>query len=147
MVSFIDIANGWQDGSIYDTPVNGIGAVIDNLRMAGYNVVIYSTRCGSDEGRNNIRNWLEKYNIKVDGLAIEKPIAAMYVDDRAIQFNGNCRALMRDIHRFKSWTEKTRKICPCCGDEFVVDGKASNRQIYCSPGCRIEMARAKQYNY
>ena len=130
-------SKGWQDGSIYDEPVKGIKEVIDELRK-DYKIVIVSTRSATEQGKNNIIEWLKKYNIEVDDISKGKPPALIYVDDRAINFNGNCKTLMRDIKNFKSWTEKNKKICAFCGKEFFNDNIGKNRLKYCSMECRIE---------
>lgn len=140
-------SKGWQDGSIYDKPVDGIKEVIEQLRNE-YKIVIVSTRSSTKEGKESILNWLKKYNIKVDDVLKEKPPAIMYIDDRAINFNGNCKTLIAKIKNFKSWTEKSRKVCPCCGKEFFIDNIYNNRTKYCSIECRIrsniEMERKKR---
>ena len=123
-------SKGWQDGSIYDKPTNGIKETIEELRKE-YRVVIVSTRSSTEEGRQNILKWLNKYNIQVDDILAEKPPAVMYVDDRA------CKTLMRDIRNFRCWTEKARNICHCCGKEFFIDDN-SRRQKYCSIDCRVK---------
>lgn len=130
-------SKGWQDGSIYDKPVKGIKEVIDELRK-DYKIVIVSTRSATEEGKNNIINWLKKYDIKVDDISKEKPPALIYVDDRAINFDGNCKTLMKKINNFKGWTEKNKKICSFCGKEFFKDDVCNNRLKYCSIECRIE---------
>lgn len=126
-------SKGWQDGSIYDEPVEGIKEVINELRK-DYKVVIVSTRTSTQEGELAIKLWLEQYGFVVDGLVKEKPPAVMYIDDRAINFNGNCNTLMRDIKKFKSWTEKASKKCAYCGKDFF---DKTNNKKYCSVGCRI----------
>lgn len=134
-------SKGWQDGSIYDKPVEGIGIVIDQLRMAGYKVVVYSTRCSTPFGILSVETWLEKHKIKVDGVTDTKPIAMAYVDDRAIPFGGNCEILMREIRNFKPWTEKARKECLYCKKEFILNDISKSRNRYCSMECR---KRAKE---
>lgn len=126
-------SKGWQDGTIYDEPVEGIKEVIKELRK-DYKVVIVSTRTSTIEGELAIKAWLKQYEIIVDGVMKEKPPAIMYIDDRAINFNGNCNKLMGDIKNFKSWTEKARKKCAYCGKEFF--DKTNNRK-YCSVVCRV----------
>lgn len=129
-------SKGWQDGSIYDGPVPGIKNVIDELRKENYKVVIVSTRCSTQKGIAEMIKWLNKYDIEVDRIDKEKPPAIMYIDDRAIKFNGNCKTLMRDIKNFKCWTEKEQKTCPNCGKVFFNNTLAS-RTKYCSSRCRI----------
>lgn len=127
-------SKGWQDGTIYDIPTEGIKETIEELRK-DYKIVIVSTRSATENGRNDIVEWLKKYNMEVDGITAEKPPAIIYIDDRAVNFNGNCKTLMRDIKKFKCWTEKARKKCAFCGKDFF-DG-INNTRKYCSINCRI----------
>lgn len=135
-------SKGWQDGSIYDIPVEGIKETIEELKK-DYKVVVVSTRSATKDGRIAILTWLDNYNIKVDDVMAEKPPAVMYIDDRAVNFNGNCKTLMRDIKKFKSWTEKARKTCAYCGKEFF--DNINNTKKYCSVGCRIA-SNIEHYN-
>ena len=143
-------SKGWQDGSIYDKPTEGIKETIEELRKE-YKIIVVSTRSATEEGRKSILDWLDKYGIEVDDVIAEKPPAIMYVDDRAVNFNGNCKTLMRDIKNFKCWSEKARRKCAYCGKEFFEDSNIS-RTKYCSMDCRvranIEMAenRRKKIN-
>lgn len=96
----------WLGVSILpDPPVAGIKEQIDIIREK-YKVIIYSTRCSTQDGKEAVRKWLEKYNIEVDGLSYEKPIAFVYVDDRAICFEGNAEGLAEKVDNFKNWIEK-----------------------------------------
>lgn len=131
-------SRGWQDGTIYDKPVDGIKETIDKLRKEGYEIVIYSTRASSIAELKDMNTWLRKHEIKVDDICSEKPIALMYVDDRAIPFNGNCETLMKNIHNFKVWTDKAKSTCPYCGTEFYIDDIAKGRRKYCSIECRVK---------
>lgn len=104
-------SKGWQDGSIYDEPVPGIKTIIDELRKENYQVVIVSTRCSTEQGITEMIEWLNKYDIEVDRIDKEKPPALIYVDDRAICFDGNTQHLWDSIISFKTWQEnKSIKI-------------------------------------
>lgn len=98
--------SGWQGiDSISDPPVPGITQVIKELRGLGYKVVIHSTRCSSERGKDAILRWLDKYDIAVDDVSETKPSAVCYVDDRAIRFDGNTKNLVRQITEFKSYLD------------------------------------------
>lgn len=98
--------SGWKGIDIIpDKPTDGISEVIRNIRNKGFEVVIVSTRCVEDKGINAIKRFLSDNNIEVDGIMANKPPALVYVDDRAICFNGDTADLEERICNFKSWVE------------------------------------------
>ena len=98
--------SGWQGADKCPDPlVEGIDEVIKDLRK-DYKVVIVSSRAETVEGRLAIRDYLKKYNIEVDGIGCEKPPAIVYIDDRAICFNGDTANLAEQVRNFKPWTKK-----------------------------------------
>lgn len=98
--------SGWKGTDVIpDKPTEGIKEVIDNLRNKGYEVVIVSTRCVEEKGIEAIKLYLSTNNIEVDDIMAHKPPALVYVDDRAINFNGDTSNLVEDICNFKSWVE------------------------------------------
>lgn len=99
--------SGWQGTAVIpDPPVEGIKEAIDNIRKE-YKVVVVSTRCAgpTDLGLNAVKKYLEKYNIVVDDVVAEKPPAIVYIDDRAICFDGNASTLFDKINTFKPWNK------------------------------------------
>lgn len=113
--------SGWQGAvMIPDPPVPGIKEAIDEIRSAGYEVVVVSTRCAGGTGAAamaEIWKWLDTHGIKVDKVCAEKPPAIVYIDDRAITFDGKPETLLGKIQAFKPWNKKkkTLKPCPFCG--------------------------------
>lgn len=105
--------SGWKGPTeIPDPPVDGIKEAIADIRGAGYKVVIVSSRCNytSRDGKHNlgiesIKEWLDKYNIFVDEISAKKPPAIVYIDDRAICFDGNSSSLLEKINSFKPWNK------------------------------------------
>ena len=91
---------------IPDPPVPGIGWVMEDLLERGYRVVIVSARSATKKGRVAIRKWLEKYRLPVVEVVAEKPAALVYVDDRAICFDGDCDILCEKIINFVPWYKK-----------------------------------------
>lgn len=97
--------SGWQGIDVIpDPPVDGIKEVIDELRNKGYEVVIVSTRSAYPTGKFAMLEWLTKYDIMVDKISDIKPPALVYIDDRAITFDGNTDGLVEKICNFKPWT-------------------------------------------
>lgn len=99
--------SGWQGiDKIPDEPVSGIREAITDIRNAGYKVVVVSTRCADPKGKSAVEQYLDKHNIVVDDVCAEKPPAIVYIDDRAICFDGNCNTLLNRINEFTPWHEK-----------------------------------------
>jgi hypothetical protein len=92
-------------GIISDGPVEGIREAIDEIRKE-YEVFVVSSRCTETIGIASIKKWLDKYGIVVDGVVSEKPPAIVYIDDRAITFDGNPNTLLSKIKEFKPWNKK-----------------------------------------
>ncbi len=102
--------SGWKGAEIIsDPPVPGIKEAIADIRAAGYEVVVVSTRCGSNAGRYAVEEWLNDHEIIVDRINATKPPAIVYIDDRAIRFDGNPSGLLQEIKSFIPWN---RKWCP-----------------------------------
>lgn len=98
--------SGWQGVTIIpDSPVSGIREALTQIHDAGYHIVIVSSRCASSEGANAIYAWLKKYDLDrlIDEVCAEKPPALVYVDDRAICFDGHPETLLSKIDSFKPW--------------------------------------------
>lgn len=98
--------NKWERVDIIKgQPVPGMQQCVNELRKT-YKIVIYSSRCLETSGVEAIQNWLDKYNIEVDGITKDKlPYASMIIDDRAINFSGDPRKLINDINKFVVWTK------------------------------------------
>ena len=91
---------------IPDPPVPGIKEAIAEIRAAGYEVVVVSTRTATATGFEAVRAWLLDNGIEVDRLCVEKPPAIVYIDDRAICFDGNAADLLGKIQAFRPWNRE-----------------------------------------
>lgn len=99
--------SGWKGVDIIpDPPVPGIAEAIAAVRAAGYRAVIVSTRSAYISGHNAIVDYLHHNNIVVDSVESEKPPAVVYVDDRAICFDGDPTTLLNKIQSFKPWHQQ-----------------------------------------
>lgn len=65
-------------------PIAGAREALRDLRAAGHTVIIYTAR-GWSEHRVT-RHWLEQHGIEYDGLHMGKPVADVWIDDRAVRF-------------------------------------------------------------
>ena len=83
-------SNGWQNGEIYDDPIEGAFEKILRLYLDGFHICIFTARTELEP----IREWWNKwYNIKFpksEMFPLEitniKPPAIAYIDDRGITF-------------------------------------------------------------
>jgi hypothetical protein len=64
-------------------------------------VVVCSSRCHSAEGRRAVQSWLDKHQIVVDEVCEHKPPAYVYVDDRAVRFQGDWTDVLDAIREFR----------------------------------------------
>lgn len=80
-------SKGWQDGSIYDMPIEGAIDALNNLCEQGYCVYIFTARADTIQRTKEILIWLHtnglKYPVRVSNI---KVASLMYIDDRAIRF-------------------------------------------------------------
>lgn len=101
-------SSGWQGiNCIPDEPVPGIREALKEIHEEGYEIVVVSTRCKVKEGVYAIVDYLEKYDMMkyVDKVLKEKPPAIVYIDDRAICFDGKPENLLSSIQNFKPWNK------------------------------------------
>lgn len=95
--------SGWQGAAVIpDEPVEGIKEAIEEIR-AEYLVSVVSARCADEEGMKAVCDYLKHHDITVDEVLDKKPPAVVYIDDRAICFDGNSKALLDKIKAFKPW--------------------------------------------
>lgn len=124
-------AQGWKGSTVIPDPVvPGIGETIKELRGLGYRVVVVSTRCATPEGMGAVRRYLRDNEILVDDVAMEKPPALCYIDDRAIRFDGRPERLVEQIENFRTWLESPVRndtpvegLRPCKGILYEKGGK------------------------
>lgn len=99
--------SGWKGAEVIpDPPVPGIKETMQALKDRGYEIVVCSSRCLTHEGLFAVRHYLQTHGIPFDQVTVEKTPALVYVDDRAICFDGNSCALLGKILNFKPWYQK-----------------------------------------
>ncbi len=96
-----------QEDWIPDEPVPGALEFVSDA-LAVMDVVIFTTRAATTEGRNAVKKWLYKYGFPDLDVYYEKPWAHIYLDDAGWQFNGMFPNI-QDLLNFETWVEKKRK--------------------------------------
>lgn len=106
----------WKNAhTIPDYPVDGAIFWLSDM-LQHFDVVIFSTRCKTWRGRRAVRKWLQRYGgnlyyetmgfpgIEDVKLSYEKPPALVYLDDRAMRFEGSFPS-KQDIHNARPWNK------------------------------------------
>ena len=102
-------ASGWKGAIVIpDEPVPGIKEAMIEIYKAGYEIVVVSTRCNVPEGARAVVKYLREHEMLpyVKKVCKEKPPAIVYIDDRAINFDGNANTLLEKIKSFQPWYKK-----------------------------------------
>lgn len=125
--------SGWTEvNNLPDPPVEGIKESIEEIRKAGYRVVVSSARASDMRGFHAIRAYLWRYGIGVDEVTNQKPPAIVYIDDRAITFNGNAKSLLSKIESFTPWYLKESN--PSTYDRLMAELTDKMIMLYGSKG-------------
>jgi len=104
-------SEGWKDGQIYDEPVEGSREALQAMKDLGWKIYIFSTRSNKlyhkDQEKAHdqaMKTWLEHHGIPYDRLwNFGKPMADVYIDDRALTFRGDWKATLHEAQNFSPW--------------------------------------------
>jgi hypothetical protein len=98
----LDQYTGWKSPEHWDEPRPGAAAFLRALKTGGFTVVIFTTR-----HHVQVRRWLRTHGLLpfVDAITRRKPPAHVFVDDRAICFQGDFDDTLRRISDFKAHWE------------------------------------------
>jgi hypothetical protein len=104
-----DYSKGWQGNGIFGDPVPGASKVLHKLRLAGWKIIIFTTRGEVDL----LAKYFHKNSIPYDeinknsdnppGSNNGKPIADVYLDDRGVRFNGDWDEAYMLITTLEPW--------------------------------------------
>lgn len=92
MTLFIDLdnticVNGDRFGHRQEAiPSPGVKQVLQRLRDAGHTVVVYTGRGWNEY--TVTRQWLDQHELVYDAIHMGKPVADIWIDDRAMTFDG-----------------------------------------------------------
>lgn len=86
---------------IPDPPVEGMKEEIELLKKKGRGIIINSSRARTVAGKMAIREYMDKNNIPYDYITSTKMPSVVYVDDRAMLFDGEAKGLADKICAFR----------------------------------------------
>jgi hypothetical protein len=105
--------DGWKGIGIFGEPISGVKESLEHIREMGWQIIIHTTRGEV----NHIDGYMKDHGIPYDHINYNpqqfehmnqgKPIADVYIDDRAIRFTGEWNAdLVQEILNFSPWHRK-----------------------------------------
>ena len=94
--------DGWRGADYFHPPRSGAREFLERLNQLGYEVVIFTVRWGP-----HVEQWLERNGLGslVSRVTDKKPPAHVYIDDRAICFQGDFENALRQIAGFRAHWE------------------------------------------
>lgn len=105
----------WEGKDKFGEPTPGVQNALKVLKEEGYTIIIFTCRPITD----SLKEYLSKNDITYDYINENpsqtkdsntgKPIADMYIDDRAICFRGDWKWTLRDIAYFEPWEKNKRE--------------------------------------
>ena len=123
-----DYSTGWRGIDVFNEPVSGAKEGTASLKEQGWTIIIYTTRNDTPA----LREWLEENQITYDYIN-ENPnqpeesdkgklIASVYLDDRAVLFDGNWELAVEKTLGFTPWQEGANG----CGGVYMTFSTALN---------------------
>jgi hypothetical protein len=101
----LNVYDGWRGPEYYHPPQPGAAQFLASLNQRGYAVVVFTVRWIPD-----VEQWLKEHDLAefVSTVTNQKPAAHVYIDDRAICFQGDFESTLDLIDNFKAYWETTR---------------------------------------
>lgn len=105
----------WRGEDHFGEPIVGAVEMTRLLRQNGWHIIIHTTRGNEPKlgaylkSKGFAFDEINKNKYQPAGTNKGKPIADIYVDDRAIGFRGNWGETLKEIAKFKLWYEKGKK--------------------------------------
>jgi len=107
-----DYSKGWQGDEYFGDPIPGAKEALQKIKDKGFNIVIWTAR----KKKDLVKQYLNLNEIPFNSISENgKPPAKVYIDDRAILFEGNWDDEFIDrIIKFKRWQEIKKYKCQMC---------------------------------
>jgi hydroxymethylpyrimidine pyrophosphatase-like HAD family hydrolase len=96
-----DYSQGFQGPGVYGEPLPGCAEMLRRLKDGGWHIVVCTSR--RDAEMRHIKRYLERHGIPHDVVTGRKPGAHVYVDDRALPFDGDWARTLGRILDFEPY--------------------------------------------
>ena len=90
-------------------PTKGAVQALKDFRNKGHYIILYTARhmrtCNHNVGQvvakqgKNLLNWLDNNEIPYDEIIFGKPLADIYIDDKACKFKNNWNEIFKEINK------------------------------------------------
>lgn len=107
MTLFVDVAvdfdgvlhtyDHWRDGVLYGEPIEGSVDALWEIVNSGREVAVFTARVDTQEQADAVVEWLDKHGYPPVPVTNTKPVAYVYLDDRAIRFEGDWADSLKEI--------------------------------------------------
>ena len=97
-------SRGWTGpGDVYDEPTAGALQAVEDL-VQHFRVVVFTARARTPGGASAVHWWLRLHGFPGLEVTAEKPPAVVYLDDRAMRFDGRWDGIVDAVRAFRPWT-------------------------------------------
>jgi adenylylsulfate kinase len=125
---------GYEGDDKFGEPVDGVQNALKVLKEHNYTIIVFTTR----KNTAALRKYLKENDITYDYINENpdqpknsnsgKPVADVYLDDRAVCFHGNWKWALQDIASFKPYNnekENQKETYKKAFDEYLEMAKKS----------------------
>ena len=85
-------------------PLQGAPEALKQFKSEGYTILISSSRMNPELWgdlvkfrEKEIADWMKQHNIPYDRIVLFKPSADLYIDDKALRFEGDWKGTLEEI--------------------------------------------------
>lgn len=95
--------DGWKGADYFHPPRPGAREFLSRLVEMGYEVVVFTVRWAP-----HVEQWLARHGLAeyVSRVTDRKPPAHVYIDDRAVCFQGDFSSVLERISEFRAHWER-----------------------------------------
>jgi hypothetical protein len=93
-------------GHVSGTPRPGLLEAVKGWLAAELDVVIFTCRALSAEGRQAVEKWLEEHGFPALEVTATKPHSLLYIDDRSFVYRGHRFPTAQEARNFRPWNKK-----------------------------------------